>query len=471
LNIIQKNAAAIKNGFDYIANPLNSYLLIKRLTSDWSYVESLMRNNMADVFLTNISSQRDSNNAKFPDDEDLKGAAIALMRLQDTYRLETRDMAQGKIQGVKRADELQAHDCFELGRIAYNQADYYHTLMWMQEAMNRMEHESPPTATEVDILEYLAFAMYQQGNVKRALSMTKRLKKLDPTHPRADGNIKYYEDMLVQEGYKKGDDGKLPPIVNQRKDDGGVNERDIYESLCRGEKHMSKKDSSKLYCYYKRDKPFLRLAPIKAEIVHWKPKMILFRQVVSDEEIEIIKEMATPRLKRATVKDRHGTLVTVQYRIAKSAWLKPEESSVIARISKRQDDMTDLNMDTAEDLQIANYGLGGHYDPHYDFARKDETNAFKGLNTGNRIATILTYLSTPEAGGATVFPELKISLFPSKNDAVFWFNLLKSGEGDMTTRHAACPVLAGNKWVSNRWIHERGQEFRRPCDIDENAYE
>lgn len=57
--------------------------------------------------MTNITSQRDSNNAKFPDDEDLKGAAIALMRLQDTYRLETRDMAQGKIQGVKRADELQ----------------------------------------------------------------------------------------------------------------------------------------------------------------------------------------------------------------------------------------------------------------------------------------------------------------------------------------------------------------------------
>uniref|UniRef100_A0A915KVB8 Fe2OG dioxygenase domain-containing protein n=1 Tax=Romanomermis culicivorax TaxID=13658 RepID=A0A915KVB8_ROMCU len=133
--------------------------------------------------------------------------------------------------------------------------------------------------------------------------------------------------------------------------------------------------------------------------------------------------------------------------------------------------MSGLNMATAEDLQVANYGIGGHYDPHFDFARKEETNAFKGLNTGNRVATILHYMEAPEIGGATVFPELKVAVFPTKYDAVFWFNLLKSGEGDMTTRHAACPVLIGTKWVSNRWIHERGQEFRRPCGIDENEYE
>ncbi len=30
--------------------------------------------------------------------------------------------------------------------------------------------------------------------------------------------------------------------------------------------------------------------------------------------------------------------------------------------------------------------------------------------------------------------------------AVFWYNLFPSGEGDYSTRHAACPVLLGNKW-------------------------
>lgn len=33
---------------------------------------------------------------KFPTDEDLNGAAVALMRLQDTYRLDTSSLARGK---------------------------------------------------------------------------------------------------------------------------------------------------------------------------------------------------------------------------------------------------------------------------------------------------------------------------------------------------------------------------------------
>lgn len=42
---------------------------------------------------------------------------------------------------------------------------------------------------------------------------------------------------------------------------------------------------------------------------------------------------------------------------------------------------------------MVNYGIGGHYEPHYDFARSEETNAFKHLGTGNRIATLLFYVS------------------------------------------------------------------------------
>ena len=33
-----------------------------------------------------------------------------------------------------------------------------------------------------------------------------------------------------------------------------------------------------------------------------------------------------------------------------------------------------------------------------------------------------------------------------QGDAAFWWNLKRSGEGDMLTRHAGCPVLVGSKW-------------------------
>lgn len=81
------------------------------------------------------------------------------------------------------------------------------------------------------------------------------------------------------------------------------------------------------------------------------------------------------------------------YRISKSAWLKDEEHKYIADISQRVEDMTGLTAETAEELQVVNYGIGGHYEPHFDFARREETHAFKSLGTGNRIATVLFYVT------------------------------------------------------------------------------
>jgi prolyl 4-hydroxylase len=177
--------------------------------------------------------------------------------------------------------------------------------------------------------------------------------------------------------------------------------------------------------------------------------------------------MAIPRFKRATVQNyKTGELETANYRVSKTAWLKEEEHPHVAVIYKRTNQITGLNMKTSEELQVSNYGLGGHYEPHYDFARREEKNAFASLGTGNRIATWLIYESEGHQGGMTVFLNLGISLKPVKRSAVFWYNLHQNGEGDDRTRHAACPVLAGTKWVSNFWIHERGQEFTRPCNKD-----
>ena len=170
-------------------------------------------------------------------------------------------------------------------------------------------------------------------------------------------------------------------------------------------------------------------------------------------------------------------------RISKTAWLKEEEHEHVGHVYNRTNQLTGLNMETSEDLQVSNYGIGGHYEPHFDFARREEMNAFASLGTGksgwsritndsngggagDRIATLLMYVSDVDQGGATVFPYLGISLWPKKGAAAFWYNLHRNGEGDDMTKHAACPVLAGTKWVSNFWIHERGQEWARPCSSD-----
>ncbi|KAK5986466.1 4-hydroxylase alpha subunit, partial [Trichostrongylus colubriformis] len=111
-----------------------------------------------------------------------------------------------------------------------------------------------------------------------------------------------------------------------------------------------------------------------------------------------MKELAIPRLARATVHDySSGQLVHDTHRVSKSAWLEGWEHEVADRLNKRIDMMTNLEMSTAEDLQVQNYGVGGHYIAHFDHLRKDDSESFKSFGTGNRIATVLFYVSLYES--------------------------------------------------------------------------
>ena len=137
----------------------------------------------------------------------------------------------------------------------------------------------------------------------------------------------------------------------------------------------------------------MKIGPFKEEEAYLSPRIVIFHDVASEADIEMIKARATPRFKRATVQNyKTGELETAMYRISKTAWLKPEEDIRIANIYRRVASVTKLNMETSEELQVSNYGIGGHYEPHFDFARREEKNAFASLGTGNRIATWLFYV-------------------------------------------------------------------------------
>lgn len=53
-----------------------------------------------------------------------------------------------------------------------------------------------------------------------------------------------------------------------------------------------------------------------------------------------------------------------------SAWLKDTVDPVIVSLDQRIAALTGLNIRPpyAEYLQVVNYGIGGHYEPHFDHA-------------------------------------------------------------------------------------------------------
>ncbi|XP_013176705.1 PREDICTED: prolyl 4-hydroxylase subunit alpha-1-like [Papilio xuthus] len=452
---------------NYLGNPINAFTLIKRLTTDFNFIQNRIK--LGTAFVGNETSN--IINVRYPTDEDLTGAAQALTRLQNTYQLDIKELAQGRLNGIiysgvsqpAVSTPLTASDCYELGRILYNVKDYKNSLRWMEESLVKYKEENEDyNFTEVDILEYISYLFYLLDDGQKALEWTTKLFSIDPNHQRALSNIPFYLKSVAE---KKARLQNNNTEVMVEEETFLQKEKKVYEALCRGEMIVPSQISRKLKCsYLTKNHPFLKLAPIKREQIYIAPDVFVYHGVMSDEEIKCIKDMAKPRFKRATVRSANGGVMSADYRISKSAWLTDEESEVVARVSQRVADFTGLTMASAELLQVVNYGIGGHYDSHYDFTLKTDL-PYESAD-GNRIATVLFYMSEVAQGGATVFTQLGLSVFPVKSSALVWLNLHPSGEGDLSTRHAACPVLRGSKWVSNKWIHESGQEFLAPCNLE-----
>uniref|UniRef100_A0A8C8S3I0 Prolyl 4-hydroxylase subunit alpha-3 n=1 Tax=Pelusios castaneus TaxID=367368 RepID=A0A8C8S3I0_9SAUR len=447
------------------ANPLLAYTLIKRLQSDWLNV----------VYSTEASenTQALKNGYKkvekdLPLFEDLQGAARALMRLQDVYALNVKGLVKGVFQRASGTDlpeiyspgqlfSLSADDCFLVGKVAYDMEDYYHSIAWLEEAVSlfRLSYGDWNTEDEgslEDALDHLAFSYFKAGNISYALSLSREFLRYDPTNRRVARNVLKYERLLVEHP-----ESATAEVGLQRPNVTHLQTRDLYEELCQTlGSQPTQYQIPALHCSYEtNDSPYLILQPVKRELIRLQPFVALYHDFVSDLEAEKIKGLAAPWLQRSVVASGEKQQ-KAEYRISKSAWLKDTVDPVIVSLDRRLAALTGLNIRPpyAEYLQVVNYGLGGHYEPHFDHATV----------SNNALRTALLFqLSSVEAGGSTAFIYANFSVPVVKNAALFWWNLHRNGTGNGDTLHAGCPVLAGNKWVANKWIHEHGQEFRRRC--------
>ncbi|XP_047449776.1 prolyl 4-hydroxylase subunit alpha-3 [Mugil cephalus] len=457
-----------------MGNPLVAFTLIKRLQSEWLNV---VYSNEAQENAQALRSSYEEEEADLPKLEDLQGAARGLMRLQDVYALQVSSLVRGRFQRVTNGEPvdvcmpavsipLSGDDCFLVGKVAYDLEDYYHSVQWMEESVRlfkgaRGEWSPENEGTLEDALDHLAFSHFKTGNVSYALSLSQELLHHDPMNGRVLQNVEKYEKLLVAAGPPRGDRLRRPTSSY-------LKTRDTYERLCQtqGSQPMHF-ENPKLYCdYFTNDNPALRLLPVRREVLSLQPYVVLFHDFITDTEAEDIKRTAQPGLRRSVVADGEKQ-ATADYRISKSAWLKDSAHSIVEKLDRRISMLTGLNVmhPFAEYLQVVNYGIGGHYEPHFDHATSSSSPVYK-LKTGNRVATFMIYLSSVEAGGSTAFIYANFSVPVVEKAAIFWWNLHRNGQGDMDTLHAGCPVLIGDKWVANKWIHEHGQEFQHRCSLN-----
>lgn len=203
------------------------------------------------------------------------------------------------------------------------------------------------------------------------------------------------------------------------------------------------------------------------EQVSWHPRVFILHGFLSPEECDHLRTKAKPMMTKSTVVDNEtGKSVDSQVRTSTGTFFSRGQDEVITRIEKRISLVTMLPEDHGEGLQILHYQDGQKYEPHHDYFH-DQFNA-RPENGGQRVATVLMYLSDVLEGGETVFPgaDTKVSgpgwsdcalkgmaVKPRKGDATLFYSLNADGEKDPKSLHGSCPTLKGEKWSATKWIH------------------
>lgn len=189
-----------------------------------------------------------------------------------------------------------------------------------------------------------------------------------------------------------------------------------------------------------------------------KPCVILFNNLLSDEECARMIEMATPRLTPSTTIDPATGKSTVSgHRVSDGMYFRRGENDFLDMLESRIARLLNAPKENGEGLAVLRYKVGGdQYHPHYDYFPPQNPGSHKRMVIGGqRVSTLITYLSDVQAGGETFFPKVGVSIAPKKGSAVYFQYCNAEGQVDPLSYHGGKPVIAGEKWIMTKWMRQR----------------
>ncbi|XP_073156261.1 probable prolyl 4-hydroxylase 6 [Henckelia pumila] len=215
--------------------------------------------------------------------------------------------------------------------------------------------------------------------------------------------------------------------------------------------------------------------PSRVTQIAWSPRAFVYKGFLTDEECAHLISLAQGKLVKSLVADDKAgqfQFVVGEHRTSSGMFLAIAQDEIVAGIEAKIATWTFLPQENGENLQILHYGIGQKYEPHVDYLY--DNNDLE-VATGNRVATVLMYMSDVEKGGETVFPgshargsdnktecaSYGYAVKARKGDALLFFSLHPNMTVDPSSLHGSCPVITGEKWSATKWIHTRSLVMKR----------
>jgi prolyl 4-hydroxylase len=186
-----------------------------------------------------------------------------------------------------------------------------------------------------------------------------------------------------------------------------------------------------------------------------QPRVVVLGNLLSAEECDALIESARPQLARSlTVATKTGGEELNPDRTSSGMFFTRGQTPVVARVEARIARLLNWPVENGEGFQVLHYRPGAEYKPHYDYFDPGEPGTPTILKRGGqRLATLVMYLSEPARGGGTTFPDAGLEVAPVRGHAVF-FNYDRPHPSTRTL-HGGAPVIEGEKWVATKWLRER----------------
>ncbi len=184
------------------------------------------------------------------------------------------------------------------------------------------------------------------------------------------------------------------------------------------------------------------------------PRVVVFGGLLSDEECDALIAAARPRMSRSlTVATKTGGEEVNADRTSQGMFFQRGENELVKTIEARIARLVNWPVQNGEGIQVLQYVPGTEYKPHYDYFDPHEPGTPTILKRGGqRVGTVVMYLSEPEKGGGTTFPHALFEVAPKRGNAVFFS--YERAHPSTKTLHGGAPVIAGEKWIATKWLRE-----------------
>ena len=192
------------------------------------------------------------------------------------------------------------------------------------------------------------------------------------------------------------------------------------------------------------------------------PPATTVERLIPESWCHYVMGLAAPRLQRATVNDiARGAIVHEMRTNSTTCFPAADSDPLLQLINHRVAQACGLPLAHQEVIAVLHYRPDQTYEDHFDFIDPEVPRFHEELAVrGQRVATVLIYLSAACEAGETDFPRLGWRHKGRPGDALVFRNVTDAGEPDRRTLHAGRAPTRGEKWLLSKWVRSRPQDVR-----------